>query len=877
MRLEAQVLGTGAEGHVASVVVSTEKSRVLFNVGEGTQRLAGEHGLRLSRSLDAICLTRLTWHHIGGLQDLVARSKPRRGELKMKLVGPPNIAELMLMTQYYMWSERLVLDIQDLAPGFEPAHAATDLTVQPVLLLPSGTDGSRCVGRSVQLVLNFSALSARRTPPPVQATVCYVCRTADTPGTFDARKAAALGVKGAQCRLLVQGQTVVTPDGRTVSPDDIISPSTPGLEVWIVDCPSMEFVEPLTSHPRLLAVSTQPPACVIHMTPNAVLGLPDYVRWMGGFGPGTQHVVLNPDACPQRLIHIKAAQRQTHYHRIDPRIFPLPHHSDRPLQPLPDGLPPRCVHGDNLLKFYAVTQPRKGKQEQGMDAAELIAPLPVEPLDSLPTFAQSLTNYRALLDTTTAVSASASATLESVCPDLRTSMAEAVERGLCTIYATGKSFASQEWFNCRTCRMERGYGCCAVCAATCHAGHELLPRGNSEGFYCDCGSASGEAVPWGAKGEMDGRWHCRAMNGVPPATVIHQFFPQPAYQVLDALKADTDSELVFLGTAAASPSKLRNVSSIYLHLASGGVIMDAGEGTYNQLLQRYGRADIDRVIQGLRLCFISHMHGDHLIGLVSLLLHRTELDLLRLGDTANDADADDKIVLVAPLDVHRMLEAYNRSCPVPLVYDFVECRHVHYARGLCDATGLQEVPGGRALARTMEALGLARVETAEVIHACNSGARAHAIALTSRDVGWKFVYSGDTLQPCQELIELGMGATVLIHEASFAQDKAREARRKFHSTSEDAIEAGMKMGAARIVLTHFSHQYVRSLPPFAPNARAAWATDLMSVRLCDLRRLPLVVAPMSAFFADQERQRGAKPDDSDDDDEPDGDDNDAEP
>jgi hypothetical protein len=133
--------------------------------------------------------------------------------------------------------------------------------------------------------------------------------------------------------------------------------------------------------------------------------------------------------------------------------------------------------GDNLLKFYAVTQPRKGKQEQGMDAAELIAPLPVEPLDSLPTFAQSLTNYRALLDTTTAVSASASATLESVCPDLRTSMAEAVERGLCTIYATGKSFASQEWFNCRTCRMERGYGCCAVCAATCHAGHELLPRG----------------------------------------------------------------------------------------------------------------------------------------------------------------------------------------------------------------------------------------------------------------------------------------------------------------------------------------------------------------------------------------------------------------
>jgi ribonuclease Z len=234
------------------------------------------------------------------------------------------------------------------------------------------------------------------------------------------------------------------------------------------------------------------------------------------------------------------------------------------------------------------------------------------------------------------------------------------------------------------------------------------------------------------------------------------------------------------------------VSSIYLHLKSGGVIMDAGEGTYGQLLQRYGRADIDRIMLHLKICFISHMHGDHLLGLVALLLHRTELER-RLAT----AVAVDPIVLVAPLDVHRMLEMYNRSCPFPLVYDFIECRHVHYARGAIlngdgDDAG-RDVRGWRELARAMDVLGLAKVETAEVIHACNSGARAHALALTSRSesaTAWKIVYSGDTLQPCQELIELGMGATLLIHEATFAQDKAREARRKFHTTTEEAIEAG---------------------------------------------------------------------------------------
>ncbi len=69
--------------------------------------------------------------------------------------------------------------------------------------------------------------------------------------------------------------------------------------------------------------------------------------------------------------------------------------------------------------------------------------------------------------------------------------------------------------------------------------------------------------------------------------------------------------------------------------------------------------------------------------------------------------------------------------------------------------------------------------------------------------------AGDTLQPCQELLELGMGATVLIHEASFAQDKAREARRKFHSTSEDAIEAGAERTAHAHTLTRHARTSTR--------------------------------------------------------------------
>jgi hypothetical protein len=120
--------------------------------------------------------------------------------------------------------------------------------------------------------------------------------------------------------------------------------------VWIVDCPSVEFVATLVAHPLLSpqsgsASSSPLPACIFHMTPNNVLGTHDYARWMNGFGTGTQHVVLNKDACPPRLIHVKAAQRQAYFNQIDAKLFPLPFHSHLPLVPMPETVPSHCVHG----------------------------------------------------------------------------------------------------------------------------------------------------------------------------------------------------------------------------------------------------------------------------------------------------------------------------------------------------------------------------------------------------------------------------------------------------------------------------------------------------------------------------------------------------
>ena len=73
------------------------------------------------------------------------------------------------------------------------------------------------------------------------------------------------------------------------------------------------------------------------------------------------------------------------------------------------------------------------------------------------------------------------------------------------------------------------------------------------------------------------------------------------------------------------------------------------------------------------------------------------------------------------------------------------------------------------------------------------------------------VYSGDT-RPCEALVALGKGTSLLIHEATFGDDKQAEAESKRHSTIGEALDVALRMSAFRTVLTHFSQRYP-SAPP----------------------------------------------------------------
>ncbi|MGL6137176.1 MAG: MBL fold metallo-hydrolase, partial [Planktothrix sp.] len=74
-------------------------------------------------------------------------------------------------------------------------------------------------------------------------------------------------------------------------------------------------------------------------------------------------------------------------------------------------------------------------------------------------------------------------------------------------------------------------------------------------------------------------------------------------------------QITFLGTSSGVPTRSRNVSSIALRLPQRAEIwlFDCGEGTQHQFL----RSDLK--ISQISRIFVTHLHGDHIFGLMGLL------------------------------------------------------------------------------------------------------------------------------------------------------------------------------------------------------------------------------------------------------------------
>ncbi|KAE9379038.1 hypothetical protein N431DRAFT_434041 [Stipitochalara longipes BDJ] len=277
-----------------------------------------------------------------------------------------------------------------------------------------------------------------------------------------------------------------------------------------------------------------------------------------------------------------------------------------------------------------------------------------------------------------------------------------------------------------------------------------------------------------------------------------------------------DAEVITLGTGSALPSKYRNVSATLLRVPGfGSYLFDCGENTLGQLKRVFGEK-LPEVLRDLKVIWISHLHADHHLGTASIIGACAQATM------KNESTKGNKLIVASDDGMINWLKEY---CEIE---DYGQDRVEHIILNSTNGFDHQFSP------EETQSVGLSSIQACPVEH-CH-GALAVAFTLPN---GFKVAYSGDC-RPSQQFANIGQGATLLIHEATFDDELQLDAYAKKHSTTSEALEVGKKMNARRILLTHFSQRY-QKIPVMDSHGGkdqvAIVAFDYMRVKVGDFAKL----------------------------------------
>lgn len=267
-------------------------------------------------------------------------------------------------------------------------------------------------------------------------------------------------------------------------------------------------------------------------------------------------------------------------------------------------------------------------------------------------------------------------------------------------------------------------------------------------------------------------------------------------------------DLIILGCSSQQPTRYRNHGAYLLRWNNEGFLFDPGEGTQRQFIfANVAPPCVTRI-------FISHFHGDHCLGLGSMLMRlnldkvqhpihcyypasgKMYFDRLRFGTMYHEIIN----VIEHPVEKEGLveddgsfrIEAYFLEHGV----DNLGWRIQEADTRKFDASLLKQKGVEGPFVKVLEKQGFLEI----------SGKKVLLSDVSSIRPGDVFSVAIDTL-PCPNLLKIAQGAKLFLCESTYLEAHSHLAKDHHHLTAKQAAWVAKEAGVGDLVLTHFSARY----------------------------------------------------------------------
>lgn len=292
-------------------------------------------------------------------------------------------------------------------------------------------------------------------------------------------------------------------------------------------------------------------------------------------------------------------------------------------------------------------------------------------------------------------------------------------------------------------------------------------------------------------------------------------------------------EVLILGNSSATPMFNRHPTAQVLNFNEQLILIDCGEGTQMQLV-KYG-IKTNRI----NAIFISHLHGDHYLGLVGLIssmsLHGRHSDLHLFGPAPLKEILDLQFLHAGTQIQFNLIFHPTNSNAAEVIYETKSIQVSSFPlKHRVPTTGFRFEERAKLATLQIEkvqALGVpvafynllkAGVDCTDIDGTVYQAAELTLPSSPARS----YAFCSDTLA-FQEYMQSIQEVDLLYHESTFLHELVMKAKDTFHSTSLEAAQVAKRVGAKKLLLGHYSARY-KDLSPILEEAKSEFSNSELS-------------------------------------------------